>query len=163
MLDEGILKSRSSIDNRLSPKPPKAGAKPSKPRKLNQILVHKSQKPIIDLDSIKAELDALTFPLYFLDYETYPTAIPPYSGYHPYQQIVFQYSLHVLQDKNSEPAHFECLILNGEPSERIAESLAEHIGNKGTVISWFKTFENQRNRELAGFLPRHKDFSKRSR
>ena len=159
LLDEGILEiSNVPIDDRLTPKPPKAGAKPSKPRKLNQILVHKSQKPIIDLDSIKAELDSLTFPLYFLDYETYPTAIPPYSGYHPYQQIVFQYSLHVLQDRNSEPAHFERLVLDGEPSEQIAKSLREHMGDTGTVISWFKTFENSRNRELAGFLPSYKDF-----
>lgn len=159
LLDEGILEiSNVPIDDRLTPKPPKAGAKPSKPRKLNQILVHKSQEPLIDLEAIKAELNSLTFPLYFLDYETYPTAIPPYSGYHPYQQIVFQYSLHVLQDKNSEPVSFECLILDGEPSERIAKSLREHMGDSGTVVSWFKTFENSRNRELANFLPSYKDF-----
>lgn len=159
LLDEGILEiGNVPIDDRLNPKPPKAGAKPSKPRKLNQILVHKSQWPLIDLEAIKAELDSLTFPLYFLDYETYPTAIPPYSGYHPYQQIVFQYSLHVLQDKNSEPVSFECLILDGEPSERIAKSLREHMGDSGTVVSWFKTFENSRNRELANFLPSYKDF-----
>jgi len=159
LLDEGILEiSNVPIDDRLRPKEVKGSAKPSKPRKLNQILVHKSKEPMIDFESLKAELDSLKFPLYFLDYETYPTAIPPYSGYHPYQQIVFQYSLHVVKDKDSEPAHFELLVLDGEPSERIAESLHEHMGDTGTVISWFKTFENSRNRELAGFLPRYKDF-----
>ncbi len=159
LLDEGILEiSDVPIDDRLKPKPPKAGAKPGKPRKLNQILVHKSQEPLVNLETLKAELDSLTFPLYFLDYETYPTAIPPYNGYYPYQQIVFQYSLHVLKDKNSEPIHFERLILDGEPSERIAESLRKNIGDTGTVISWFKTFENSRNKELAGFLPIHKNF-----
>lgn len=159
LLDEGILEIDDvPIDDRLKPKPPKAGAKPSKPRKLNQILVHKSQEPLVNLETLKAELDSLTFPLYFLDYETYPTAIPPYSGYHPYQQIVFQYSLHVLKDKGSEPTHFESLILDGEPSERIAESLREHLGDTGTVISWYKTFENSRNKELAAFLPTHRDF-----
>ena len=159
LLDEGILEIGDvPIDDRLQPKESKNNAKPSKPRKLNQIMVHKSQKPLIDIGSIKAELDALIFPLYFLDYETYPTAIPPYSGYHPYQQIVFQYSLHVLHDKNSKPVSFECLILDGEPSEGIAKSLREHIGDTGSVVSWFKTFENSRNRELANFLPSYKDF-----
>lgn len=159
LLDEGILEIGDvPIDDRLNPAPPKPGAKPSKPRKLNQILVHKSQKPMIDFESLKAELDSLIFPLYFLDYETYPTAIPPYSGYHPYQQIIFQYSLHVLKDKYSEPTHFESLILDGEPSERIAESLRKNLGDTGTVISWYKNFENSRNKELAGFLPSHKDF-----
>ncbi len=159
LLDEGILEVGDvPIDDRLKPKPPKAGAKPSKPRKLNQIRVHKSQEPLINIESLKAELDSLTFPLYFLDYETYPTAIPPYSGYHPYQQIVFQYSLHVVRNKNSEPEHYELLILDGEPSERIAESLRANIGDTGTVISWFKTFENSRNKELAGFLPSEREF-----
>jgi len=146
------------LDDRLQPKESKNGAKPSKPRKLNQIMVHKSQKPLVDVGSIRAELDALIFPLYFLDYETYPTAIPPYSGYHPYQQIVFQYSLHVLHDKDSEPVSFECLIVDGDPSERIAKSLREHIGDRGSVVSWFKTFENARNRELANFFPNYRDF-----
>lgn len=159
LLDEGILEIGDvPIDDRLKPKPPKPGAKPSKPRKLNQILVHKSQEPMVNLESLKEELSSLTFPLYFLDYETYPTAIPPYSGYRPYQQIVFQYSLHIVKDKDSEPSHVECLILDGEPAERIARSLREHLGDKGTVVSWYKTFENSRNKELAVFLPDHKDF-----
>ena len=159
LLDEGILEiSDVPIDDRLKPKETKKDEKPSKPRKLNQILAHKSQKPLIDINGIKGELDSLTFPLYFLDYETYPTAIPPYNGYHPYQQIVFQYSLHVLKNKDSEPESFECLVLDGEPSERIAKSLREHIGDKGTVISWFKTFENSRNRELANYLPDYNAF-----
>ena len=159
LLDEGILEIGDvPIDERLKPRISKNNEKPSKPRKLNQILVHKSKKPIIDIKAIKNELNSLNFPLYFLDYETYPTAIPPYSGYRPYQQIIFQYSLHVVKDENSEPVHFECLILDGEPSERIAKSLQEHIGSTGTIISWYKSFENSRNRELSKFLPDYKDF-----
>lgn len=160
LLDEGILEiSDVPIDDRLRPKEvKKSEKKPSKPRKLNQVVCHKTQKPIIDIEAIKDELDSLTFPLYFLDYETFPTAIPPFDGYHPYQQIVFQYSLHVVKDKNSKPEHFECLVLDGEPSERIAKSLQNNIGDKGTVISWYKNFENSRNREFANFLPKYKDF-----
>ena len=159
LLAEGVLEVADvPIDDRLKPKEARGTAKQSKPRKLNQVLVHKSQEPMVDFESLKAELDTLTFPLYFLDYETYPTAIPPYSGYRPYQQIVFQYSLHVLEDKDSEPKHYESLILDGEPSERIAESLRKHIGDSGTVISWYKTFENSRNKELANLLPDYKDF-----
>jgi hypothetical protein len=159
LLDEGILEiSDVPMDDRLKPKKAKADKEPSKPRKWNQVLTHKTQKPLINLASLKAELDSLTFPLYFLDYETYPTAIPAYNGYHPYQQIVFQYSLHVLHDKDSEPIHFEELVLDGEPSERIAESLQKNIRDKGTVISWYKKFENCRNRELASLLPDKNDF-----
>ena len=104
LLDEGVLHIADvPIDDRLKPKESKDPAKQSKPRKLNQVLVHKSKEPLVDLVSLKAELDTLKFPLYFLDYETYPTAIPPFSGYHPYQHIVFQYSLHVVRVMRQSP------------------------------------------------------------
>ena len=131
---------------------------PLSEKQLRQVEAMKWDKQRIDVDEISNFLNELKYPLYFLDYETYPTAIPPYSGYHPYQQIVFQYSLHVLHDKDSEPVSFECLIVDGDPSERIAKSLREHIGDRGSVVSWFKTFENARNRELANFFPNYRDF-----
>ena len=160
LLDEGMISmdDLNEFDDRLQPKPAKAGAKQPKPRKLNQIKVHRSQKPIIEFDSIRAELDALQFPLYFLDYETSPQAIPPFSGYRPYQHIVFQYSLHVVHEKGAEPEHYECIILDGDPSERICQSLKKHIGPIGSVISWNKTFENSRNKELGAILPEYKKF-----
>lgn len=159
LLDEGILEIGDvPIDARLHPKETKKGERPSKPRKMNQVMVHKSQEPLIDIESIRTELNSFTFPLYFLDYETYPTAIPPFNRYRPFQHIVFQYSLQVVENRNSPPASFECLILDGDPSERLAESLREHMGDTGTVISWFKTFENSRNRELASLLPQYREF-----
>jgi hypothetical protein len=159
LLDEGILTiDKVPEDERIQPKKIKEGEKPSKPRKLNQVQVHKTQEPIIDLEAIKTELNSLTFPLYFLDYETYPTAIPPYTGYHPYQHIVFQYSLHVLEDEKAEPKHFEFLVFDGDPAERIVESLRKNIGDVGSIISWYKKFENSRNKELARAVPLQFDF-----
>ncbi len=65
-------------------------------RQANQVLAHKLQRPIIDLEKIKEELDSLKFPLYFFDYESFAPAIPAFNGYSPYQQIPFQFSLHLL-------------------------------------------------------------------
>ncbi len=159
LLNEGILKIDDvPEDDRLKPKKTKTGEEPSKPKKLNQVRVYKTKEPIIDIASIKSELDSLKYPLYFLDYETYPTAIPPFNGYRPYQHIVFQYSLHILRSKDSELEHKECLILDGDPSERIVESLRKDIGDTGSVISWYKKFENSRNKELANLVPSQYDF-----
>lgn len=144
-------------DERLKPKPTKDG-KEGKLRKVNQVKVHRTKEPIIDYVAIKKELDSLVFPLYFLDYETYPTAIPMFDGYHPYQHIVFQYSLHILKDRDSKLEHKECLILDGDPAERIVESLRKDIGDTGTVISWYKKFENSRNKELAQLVPKYNTF-----
>ncbi|MFA6432493.1 MAG: DUF2779 domain-containing protein [Candidatus Paceibacterota bacterium] len=159
LLDEGILEiDQVPEDDRLHPKPAKANEKQTKPRKLNQVRVHKTKQPIVDLDAIKKELDSLQFPLYFLDYETYPTAIPPFSGYSPYQHIVFQYSLHILNAPDAAPEHRECLVLEGDPAEQIVAGLRKDIGNVGTVISWNKKFENSRNKELARLIPAQKEF-----
>ena len=164
LLDDGILTIDKVPEDHetLHPKEAKDGEKKKLPRKLNQIKVYKSKKPIIDLDAIRMELNSLKFPLYFLDYETYPTAIPIFNGYHPYQHIVFQYSLHVLTEENYkkglEPKHFEELILDVDPAERITESLRKNIGDAGTVISWYKVFENSRNRDLAKLVPLQFEF-----
>lgn len=153
LLDDGILKIEHVQENQI-PKPSKTkDGRPGKPRKFNQVVIHKSKEPIIDLDAIKAELNSLTFPLYFLDYETYPTAIPVFDGYHPYQHIVFQYSIHVLRDKDAELEHYEMLELEGDPAEKIIAGLRDVIGDTGSVISWYKAFENARNRELARLVP----------
>ncbi len=163
LLDDGILtldKVRESEIPKI--KKAKEGEKPGKPRKLNQVVAYKTKEPIIDLDGIKTELNSLTFPLYFLDYETYPTAIPVFNGYHPYQQIVFQYSLHVLTEEDfkagREPEHREELILEGDPAEKLVESLRSNIGDKGSVIVWYKNFENHRNKELARLVPLESGF-----
>jgi hypothetical protein len=159
LLDAGIMEIGDvPEDERLFPKEPDKNGKVSKPKKLNQVRVHKSQEPLIDIEAIKKELNSFVYPLYFLDYETYTTAIPIYDGYHPYQHIVFQYSLHVVHDKNSAPIHYECLVLGKDPSIDIVKSLRENIGDIGTVISWYKNFENSRNRDLAKLLPEFKDF-----
>lgn len=158
-LNEGVLHIADvPLDDRLDPKKPAKGKKPSPPRKRNQVLVHKSQKPLIDHESIERELNSLIYPLYFLDYETSPAPVPPYSGYRPYQQIVFQYSLHVLRSADAEPEHYEELILDGDPAPRIAASMKKHIDPVGSVVVWFKTFENTRNRELASIVPEYADF-----
>ena len=159
LLDEGILTiDKVPEDDRLKPKKAKAGDPPKKPIKLNQVQVYKSGEPLINKEAIRVELNSLTFPLYFLDYETYPTAIPMFDGYHPYQHIVFQYSLHVLESKDAELKHYEFLSLEGDPAEEIVESLRKNIGKTGTVISWYKKFENSRNKDLARLVPLQYEF-----
>lgn len=46
-------------------------------------------------EEIKAWLDKLEYPLYYLDYETFQTAVPMFDGCTPYGQTPFQFSLHI--------------------------------------------------------------------
>ncbi|MEA2056240.1 MAG: DUF2779 domain-containing protein, partial [Patescibacteria group bacterium] len=122
-----------------------------------------SKQAIIDHQAIAQELSQLEYPLYFLDYETFNPAVPMFDGYKPYQQISFQYSLHVLDKattqldgipRDEEFKHFEFLFTKQEePSEEFAQSLLDKIKDQGSVIVWNKSFECGRNLELAELQP----------
>lgn len=113
--------------------------------------------PHRDMLGIRDELDKLAFPLYFLDYETYPSAIPRYAGFSPYQQVPFQFSLHVLRAPGEEPEHYEYLHEGSDdPTGALAAALGQWIGSTGTVVVWNKKFEMGRNNEIAA---RNADFA----
>ncbi|MEI7741138.1 MAG: DUF2779 domain-containing protein [bacterium] len=119
-------------------------------------LSKKHTKPVIKIDkkAIARELGALEYPLYFLDYETYFPAIPMFDGYRPYQQCVFQYSLHVLESFDAPLKHYEFLADTfADPASEVCASLARNIGPKGNVVSWNMQFEASRNSELAEMVP----------
>lgn len=129
----------------------------------NQVLVHRLQKPIIDLDGIRNELEPLAFPLYFLDYETFSPAVPLFSGYRPFDKVPFQFSLHILTDPLSEPTHIEYLHMEQtDPSEAVVALLEQHIGEVGTIVAWNKSFEMDVHKKLAARLPQHRAFLERT-
>ncbi|MEX2436791.1 MAG: DUF2779 domain-containing protein, partial [Candidatus Paceibacterota bacterium] len=98
-------------------------------------------------------------PLYFLDYETAMSVIPLYDGTKPYQQIPFQYSLHTVEFPDSEPKHTEYLHRDSNnPVPNLLENLRKDIGNKGSIIVWFKAFETRRNDEMGEIMPKYKEF-----
>jgi hypothetical protein len=132
----------------------------------NQVLAHRQQKPMIDVENIKKELDALTFPLYFFDYEAFGPAIPAFDGYGPYKHIPFQFSLHILRSPDAPLEHVEFLHDTlSDPSAEVVEALKSHVPPGGTVIVWFKHFEKMVNKEIGIRLPEHavylEDFNKR--
>lgn len=114
-------------------------------------------QPTIDKEAIKQFLGELEYPLYFLDYETMSGLIPYFDGHRPYQQVPFQYSLHILESPDAELTQKEYLHRdNSDPSLPLTEQLLKDIGDKGSVIVWFEGFEKARNSELGEMLPEYK-------
>ena len=107
-----------------------------------------------DKKGIKKFLNTLSFPLYFLDFETMQPIIPEFVGTKPYAQIPFQYSLHYLESPNGELKHKEFLGVSGEdPRRAIAEQLCADIPKNVCVLAYNKEFECGRIRELASYFP----------
>jgi hypothetical protein len=74
-----------------------------------QLEVYKSGEPVIDKEAIKEFLTDLNYPLYFMDFETFQPPVPLYDNSKPYQQIPFQYSIHLKENENGDLKHFEFL------------------------------------------------------
>jgi len=118
-----------------------------------QVACTLEKKNYINAENIKEFLNTLQYPLSFLDFETFQSAVPLFSGTSPYQQITFQYSLHVIQDKDKEPVHYEYLARpNSDPREELVEQLLSDIPRKGSVLV-YTSFEKTRLNELADWLP----------
>ena len=112
-------------------------------------------KPKIDVEAIRDIINSLKYPLYFIDYETYQLAIPEIKGTKPYQQLPFQYSLHIIQEKGAPIEHKEFLaeINDKDFIRHFAESMIKDIPQNGSVIIYNKSFEPARNNEIARMYP----------
>ena len=117
----------------------------------------------IDEIAIKNLISPWEFPLYFFDFETIFPAIPVLDGTRPYQQVPFQYSLHIL-DKYGNLSHKEFLanpedFNNGEnPLKQMVEQLKNDFGDKGNIVTYNQSFEILRLKELAQRFPEDADF-----
>lgn len=113
----------------------------SKKQKI-QLNSHINNKPYVNKAEIKAFLDKLEYPLYFLDFETIAPAIPIYDQTHPYQDIPFQYSLHLQNSKGSKPVHYEYLAPgNIDPRPEVLKQLRERLGDSGSIIAYNAAYE----------------------
>lgn len=106
-----------------------------------------------DAEGAAADLAPYGFPAYFLDFETAMFPVPIWPGTRPYQQIPFQFSLHILQSDGSL-THHSFLDTSGEdPSRRCAEALVSLCGQQGPVFAYNAGFECRVMRELSARFP----------
>jgi hypothetical protein len=88
-----------------------------------------------------AALKPYGFPAYFLDFETIQFAVPIWAGTKPFQQIPFQFSLHVMPAEDTFE-HVDFLDLTGDnPSERLAHALIHACGSQGVIFAYNAAFE----------------------
>ena len=108
----------------------------------------------IDKKNIKEFLDTLSYPLYFLDFETYQMPIPLYDYVHPYEQVPFQYSLHYYEKENGKLKHTEYLGIPGtDPRRLLAEQLVMDIPKDTCTLAYNMRFEKSVIRRLAEIYP----------
>ena len=112
----------------------------------------------IDSNKIHEFLSTLSYPLYFLDFETFQQPIPLFDGIRPYEQIPFQYSLHYIESEGSDLKHLEFLALpDVDPRRDLALRLVSDIPKDSCVLAYNMKFEKMVIKNLANLFPDMRD------
>ncbi|HAV10263.1 MAG TPA: DUF2779 domain-containing protein [Dehalococcoidia bacterium] len=118
-----------------------------------------ADQPYLYKHGINSFLSTLHYPLHFLDFETFDTAIPLFNGTRPYQRIPFQFSLHIQKHTPSDPKHFSFLAEGTEdPRPAFLVELRKMLGSKGSIIVYNQSFEEGVLREMALAFPEYDEW-----
>jgi len=121
-----------------------------------------SHKKYINQKKIRKAIESLEYPIYHLDFETFPCPLPRFRGEWPYIQSPFEFSLHIesspgVCDKIQDNVIFLAETLDDE-REQLVKTLLKYIDpNKGTLFAQNVAFEKGRIKELATIFPKYKD------
>ena len=98
----------------------------------------------MDVDGLKYEFETFTYPLHFIDFETSSVAIPFNINRHPYEQIAFQFSHHVVyQDGTIEHKGEWINTEQGKfPNFEFVRMLKAELGNDEGTIFRYAAHEN---------------------
>jgi hypothetical protein len=118
-----------------------------------------SGKPHIKQTQIKTFLNNLEYPLHFLDFETFGTAIPIFDGTWPYEQIPFQFSLHIVRKAGADPEQRKFLAEGrSDPRSEFMRQLKSAVEPSGSIVVFNAPFEKGRLKECAEVLPEYESW-----
>ncbi len=113
----------------------------------------------IDAAAISAFVKTLKYPVHYLDFETFNVAVPLFDGTRPYQQVPFQFSLHVVDRPGAMAWHFGHLA-NGpeDPRPVFFDELRRTVGDSGSIVVYSQSFEEGILRDLGNAFPQQVDW-----
>lgn len=112
-------------------------------------------RAFINRERIQQFLNTLSYPLYFLDFETMEPVVPEFKGTKPFQQIPFQYSLHIKESETASCQHKEFLAASdgSDPRRSMAEQLCKDIPKHVCTLAYHKSTEFNIINKLAEDFP----------
>lgn len=112
------------------------------------------QRDSLDQEKLKNFLDEIWYPICFLDFETFMSAVPLFDNSRPYQQIPFQYSLHIMDKPGANLQHYEFLAQPGQdPRSELLDTLLKIIPKDACILAWNQSFEISVIRKLGELFP----------
>lgn len=124
-----------------------------------QVQIAQNNQTYINSNSIEKSFEKLQYPIYFVDYESFNPAIPMFDSYKPYDQIPFQWSLHIKEDSTSELKHYEFIETQQiDPIVNFLSAMQAVVGTNGSIIVWNKAFEGTQNKRMGEIHSEFKDY-----
>jgi Domain of unknown function(DUF2779) len=131
-------------------------SEPLTERQLIQRRVLQSGRTHVDQRALTSFLGQLRHPLSFLDFETFSSAVPLIDDCRPYEQVPFQYSLHVVKQTGATPEHWKFLATDRQdPRPEFMRRLQEDLPDRGSVIVYNAAFEKGRIERCCELLPQY--------
>jgi hypothetical protein len=122
-----------------------------------QVTCERTGEPHIEPNGIQAFLKQLKYPLCFLDFETLMMAVPPYDELSPYEQVPFQYSLHVASSPGAAVEHHSYLSDGStDPRPEVLSNLKKQLGSKGSIVAYNSAFEIRVLESCVGHFPKYR-------
>ncbi len=123
-----------------------------------QVNAHIAGRSKINKKEIRRFLEAITYPHYYMDFETFMPAVPLFDNVRPYQQVPFQFCVYFLEEKGAQPELREFLARAGsDPREAFIKALIEATPAPGPIVVYNQSFESTRMKELARDFPEYED------
>jgi hypothetical protein len=121
-----------------------------------QATCERTGEPHIEPKGIQAFLKQLKYPLCFLDFETLMAAVPPYDEMSPYEQVPFQYSLHVVSSPGASVEHHSYLSQGStDPRPEVLSNLKKQLGSKGSIVAYNSAFETRVLERCVAHFPKY--------
>ncbi len=124
--------------------------------------VIESGVPFYHEEKIRTGIEALNYPIYHLDFETFPCPLPRFKGEKPYSQSLFQYSIHIehapgVCDKDKDNDSYIAT-----KHIDLRKDLVEHIlsiikPDGGSIMVYNQSFEQTRLKEMAEIYPEYRE------
>ncbi len=120
-----------------------------------QIMADRLNGSFVDRNALKNWFSDVEYPVSFIDFEWECFAIPPYQGMKPYDVLLFEYSIHILEADGSYD-HKVFLSVHDDRRD-LVERMLEELPSTGTVIAYNADgAEKIRIRELADLFPEYR-------
>lgn len=128
------------------------------PKQKLQIEANNSGEKRIQYEKIQSFINTIHYPIVYLDFESFASAIPPFEGARPYQQLPFQHSIHIMNSPFDQPSHYEYLgDPKTDPRKSLAKDLCDKIPDNCCILVYNAMFEQSIIKELADLYPKYSE------